>query len=73
MTKQDKNKKLEILNGINEFREHLGGELHITLPDGLGKKLEVSEMDEAVIRQGITYLKSLSPPPQKRTKKRAKK
>jgi 3-dehydroquinate synthase len=45
-----------LLEGIDEFREHLGGELHITLPKGLGRKTEVSRMDHSIIREGINYL-----------------
>jgi len=48
-----------LIEGIEEFREHLGGELHITLPDGLGNKIEVSSLDENIIKDGIDYLKRL--------------
>jgi 3-dehydroquinate synthase len=48
-----------ILSGIEEFREHLGGQLHITLPDGIGRKLEVNFLDENIIRQAIDFLGSL--------------
>ena len=56
---QDENGKYSILKGIEEFREHLGGELHITLPDGIGRKIEVSSMDENIIIEGIEWLKKL--------------
>ena len=49
---------LEILDGIEEFREHLGGELTLTLPDGIGRKIEVHDMDPATVEEGIAYLKS---------------
>jgi 3-dehydroquinate synthase len=51
-----------LIEGIEEFREHLGGELHITLPDGLGNKIEVSELDEDIIKEGIAFLSSLRSP-----------
>ncbi|WP_027481204.1 3-dehydroquinate synthase [Deinococcus pimensis] len=35
----------EVLAGLNEFREHLGGRLTITLPRGVGRPVEVHEMD----------------------------
>lgn len=38
-----------ILEGLEEFREHLGGELTVTLVPKIGHKLEVHDMD----RQGI--------------------
>lgn len=44
--------------GLAEFREHLGGKLTITLLEGLGKGLEVHEMDEAMIEASAIYLKN---------------
>lgn len=38
-----------ILRGLAEFREHLGGELSISLPDAVGRGVEVHAMDTAVI------------------------
>ncbi|MBL9115130.1 MAG: 3-dehydroquinate synthase [Verrucomicrobiaceae bacterium] len=35
-----------ILQGLEEFREHLGGELTITLVPDIGTKVEVHEMDQ---------------------------
>jgi len=52
--------KRAIFEGIAEFREHLGGELHITLPDGLGRKCEVSSLDEAIISKGIDFLRKFA-------------
>jgi 3-dehydroquinate synthase len=51
--------KYLVLSGIEEFREHLGGELHITLPDGLGRKQEVSELDEELLIEAVKFLKGL--------------
>lgn len=42
-----------VLAGLEEFREHLGGELCITLPKGIGGKVEVHEMDLPVLRELI--------------------
>jgi 3-dehydroquinate synthase len=36
-----------LLGGLEEFREHLGGELTITLLQGIGKGFEVHEVDSA--------------------------
>jgi 3-dehydroquinate synthase len=44
LTHVDSNQSLIILNGLEEFREHLGGELAITLLKGIGKGFEVHEM-----------------------------
>jgi 3-dehydroquinate synthase len=40
-----------ILLGLQEFREHLGGQLTIMLLEGIGKGIEVHEMDPALLRQ----------------------
>jgi len=45
-----------IVCGLQEFREHLGGELHITLLRGVGDSFEVTEMDEAVVAEAIVTL-----------------
>ena len=47
-----------VLAGLEEFREHLGGELTITLIPGIGVKLEVHEMDEAAILRAMNSLRS---------------
>ncbi len=49
---------LIILTGLREFREHLGGELTITLLTGIGTGYEVNEMDEAIILDSLAWLKS---------------
>jgi 3-dehydroquinate synthase len=46
-----------LLAGLEEFREHLGGELHVTLPDGLGHKQEVSSMDPAMVCEALAWLR----------------
>ena len=41
--------ELVIVRGLEEFREHLGGELTITLVTGIGQAEEVHEMDTALL------------------------
>ena len=41
--------RLALLRGLEEFREHLGGELTITLVTNPGESVEVHEMDEAKV------------------------
>jgi len=50
--------KLYIVEGLNEFKEHLGGELTITLLEGLGVGVEVNDMDEDIINQSVDWLKN---------------
>ncbi len=49
--------ELVILEGLGEFREHLGGELTITLLAGLGVGVEVHEIDDALMRQALAWLR----------------
>ena len=48
-----------ILSGLEEFREHLGGELTIMLLEGIGKGIEVHEIDTKTLIQSSEYLKGL--------------
>ena len=41
--------ELTVLEGLEEFREHLGGELTVTLVPEIGRKLEVHEMNHELI------------------------
>jgi 3-dehydroquinate synthase len=49
---------LEVLGGLRDFQEHLGGELCVTMPRGLGAKFEVNEMDPACIAASVGDLKA---------------
>ena len=45
-----------LLQGIDDFREHLGGELSITLLNELGSGLEVNQLDESRILNAVDWL-----------------
>jgi 3-dehydroquinate synthase len=45
-----------ILEGLEEFREHLGGELTVTLVPKIGEKLEVHEMERPLILSALNEL-----------------
>jgi len=45
-----------VLEGLEEFREHLGGNLTITLVKGIGQGFEVHEMDESKVAEAIERL-----------------
>lgn len=47
-----------IFHGLEEFREHLGGELTIMLLEGIGRGKEVHEVDYAIYRQAIEHLEN---------------
>jgi 3-dehydroquinate synthase len=45
-----------VLRGLEEFRLHLGGQLTVTLLEGIGHGIEVHEMDQALIGDAIQTL-----------------
>jgi 3-dehydroquinate synthase len=47
-----------LLEGLREFREHLGGELTITLLEGIGRGVEVHAIDEDLMRAAMAWLKA---------------
>ena len=48
---------LEILGGLDDFQEHLGGQLCITFPDGIGKKFEKDQIDTDLVTESVMELK----------------
>jgi len=52
-------KKSSLLHGLQEFREHLGGELTIMLLEKIGKGVEVHEIDFELYKKAIGILKEL--------------
>lgn len=53
---------LALLQGLREFREHLGGELTVTLLAELGVGVEVHSMDERLIAEAIAWLRARERP-----------
>ncbi|UBM58502.1 3-dehydroquinate synthase [Marinilongibacter aquaticus] len=47
----------ELLKGLEEFREHLGGELTITMVGQIGSKFDVHEMDAKKLEKAVLLLK----------------
>lgn len=47
-----------ILAGLEEFREHLGGELTLVLPIAIGQLTQVHEMPTAIIRKAADELRA---------------
>ncbi|HUV38253.1 MAG TPA: 3-dehydroquinate synthase, partial [Planctomycetota bacterium] len=48
---------LVILDGLEQFREHLGGTLNVTLPRGIGAKVEVHQVYADVVEDAIAHLR----------------
>lgn len=55
--KLGENDKLNLWDGLNEFREHLGGQLTITILEKLGKGREIHEVDFELMKQAVDELK----------------
>ncbi len=49
-------RKLDLLRGLEDFREHLGGELSVTLLTAIGRSEEVHAMDPALVEEAIAWL-----------------
>lgn len=55
---KDPSGRLSLLVGLDEFQEHLGGALTITLLRDLGVGVEVNEMDAELVQQSLNWLKA---------------
>ena len=51
----------EVLSGLEEFREHLGGKLTIMLLKSIGEGFEVHEMDKEMLIKSIDYVRKYNP------------
>ncbi len=49
-----------VFQGLNEFREHLGGEFTIMLLEGIGVGVEVHQVKVQTYQRAIDYLKAIS-------------
>jgi 3-dehydroquinate synthase len=47
-----------LLDGLVEFREHLGGQLTVALVEGIGACLEVHDIDRPLMRRAIRQLRA---------------
>jgi len=52
--------ELEVLDGLNQFREHLGGVLTVTLPDGIGRKVEVHHVSADCVAEAVDALQEIA-------------
>lgn len=55
----DCDQEFEILRGLEEFREHLGGQLTITLLQAIGSGFEVHEMNIDIVKESMIELKEV--------------
>jgi 3-dehydroquinate synthase len=52
-----------LFEGLEEFRQHLGGRLTLTMLRGVGDPVDVHEIDEPRMREAIGMLGDFAPPP----------
>ncbi|MEH0155768.1 3-dehydroquinate synthase [Limibacter armeniacum] len=55
------NGRFEVLDGLEEFREHLGGVLTVMMLKDIGEGVEVHHIKESLMKKAIDLLASLSP------------
>ncbi len=53
----DENGRRRVFDGLDEFREHLGGALTVLLLAGIGRGTDVHEMDEDILARCIAELR----------------
>lgn len=58
LLQEDDAGQLKVLVGLEEFREHLGGELCITLLRSIGEGFEVHDMEAPLVLRAITELRT---------------
>lgn len=56
----DETGKLLLLKGAEDFREHLGGVLNITLPTSIGTAIEIHELDTELVAESIATIQKLN-------------
>ncbi|MBW7849889.1 MAG: 3-dehydroquinate synthase [Rhodospirillales bacterium] len=56
LARRNRDGRLKIFDGLREFREHLGGDLTVTMLADIGKGMEVHAVDEGGMARAITWL-----------------
>jgi 3-dehydroquinate synthase len=54
----DAHERPRVLDGLREFREHLGGELTVTLLEDIGRGREVHALDDELLMQSLSWLRA---------------
>ncbi|HAD62354.1 MAG TPA: 3-dehydroquinate synthase, partial [Planctomycetaceae bacterium] len=50
----------ELFLGLEEFRQHLGGRLTVTMLDDIGRPINVHEVDHDLMKQAISGVSAIS-------------
>jgi 3-dehydroquinate synthase len=51
-----------LLDGLEEFRQHLGGRLTVTMLRGIGDPIDAHDVDRALMREAIRHVASYGAP-----------
>ena len=62
LDKRSRTGTLALLDGLEAFREHLGGELTLSLPNPVGRRTEIHELPRALVTTAIRHLSANQPP-----------
>jgi 3-dehydroquinate synthase len=60
LNQRDAEGRLVIFEGLRDFQEHLGGELCVTYPQGIGARFEVHQIDLALMDRALEELQRLA-------------
>lgn len=58
LARRDADGRLDVLLGLERFRQHLGGELTLVMPRGLGEMTFVNELPETLVENAVSHLGS---------------
>jgi 3-dehydroquinate synthase len=53
---EKRGQRLAVLAGLEDFREHLGGALTVTLLEGIGRGREITSLDERAVGDAVQWL-----------------
>jgi 3-dehydroquinate synthase len=56
LDERDASGELKVFGGLRDFQEHLGGELSVTFPRGIGARQELHEIDLALMERSLQEL-----------------
>ncbi|HXI58985.1 MAG TPA: 3-dehydroquinate synthase [Polyangia bacterium] len=60
---RDADGRLAVMTGLEDFRQHLGGDLTVTLLPAIGQAIEVHEMRAELIEKALGWLRAAAGPP----------
>ncbi|MEN8641045.1 3-dehydroquinate synthase [Pseudomonas sichuanensis] len=63
LTLKDELGHFQVMLGLEEFRQHLGGQLSIPMLSRIGASIDLHEIDERLMQQALLRLSSLGAPP----------